>query len=154
MYLPLGGARLSVRPLRVGRARALLNTSRQALRYATVGIASNLVLYFLYLALVAASLGPKSAMSLVYVLGVAGTFVANSRWSFGARQRDVPMLARYMSAYAAGYFLNLILLWALVDRGGLPHAQVQAALILVVAGFLFLLQKFWVFPQNSNRKDN
>lgn len=131
------------------RARALLNTSRQALRYATVGIASNLLLYFLYLALTAAYVGPKTAMSLAYALGVAGTFLANSRWSFAARQRSVGMFARYVCSYACGYLINLALLWALVDFGRLPHAPVQAALILVVAALLFLLQKFWVFPQDK-----
>ena len=124
-------------------------TRRQALRYATVGLASNLLLYLAYLGVTATGLGHKTAMTLIYVLGVLATFVANRLWSFGHRGAAHAALARYAIAYGVGYLLNLALLWLAVDRLRLPHQGVQAMAILLVAGSLFLMQKYWVFAPRS-----
>lgn len=126
-------------------AAAPARTLSQLLRYGLVGLASNAGLYLAYLGLTAAGLDHKLAMSLVYGAGVALTFFVNGRWTFAAGALGGATFARYVTAYALGYVLNLALLWLLVDAGGWPHAPVQGVLILVVAGCLFLLHKFWVF---------
>ena len=120
-------------------------TRKQLLRYAFVGIASNALLYTIYLALTAAGMGPKSTMTLVYCAGVAATFVFNRHWTF-AHDGSVPgAMLRYASTYLAVYLLNLGALRALVDMLGLPHRLVMLALIFINAGLIFLLQKHWVF---------
>lgn len=126
-------------------AAAPARTLSQLLRYGVVGLASNVALYLVYLGLTAAGLGHKLAMSLVYGAGVALTFFVNGRWTFTAGSLGGATFARYVTAYGLGYALNLVLLWLLVDVGGWPHAPAQGLLILVVAGCLFLLHKFWVF---------
>ncbi len=122
-------------------------TRGQFLRYALVGLASNLVLYLAYLGLTMLGLGPKTAMSLLYVLGVAQTFLFNRSWSFGHEGGLHGAFARYVASYAFGYLLNLIVLWIAVDRMGLPHQIVQGVMILTLAVMLFLLQKLWVFQE-------
>jgi len=117
----------------------------QALRFALVGLASNAVLYILYLVLTATGVGHKSAMSLVYAIGVAQTFLFNKRWTFDHSGRHASALMRYLSVYAGGYVANLLVLAWLVDDLGCPHQVVQGAMIIVLAGVFFLLQKFWVF---------
>ncbi len=121
------------------------NTRGQFLRYAVVGLASNLVLYLAYLGLTEFGFGPKAAMSLLYVLGVMQTFLFNRTWSFGHRTGLHGAFARYVASYGLGYMLNLVVLWIAVDRLALPHQMVQGVMILVLAMLLFLLQKFWVF---------
>jgi putative flippase GtrA len=122
-------------------------TRGQFLRYAVVGLASNLVLYLAYLGLTMLGMGPKTAMSVLYVLGVAQTFLFNRTWSFGHDGALHGAFARYVASYAFGYLLNLAVLWIAVDRMGLPHQIVQGVMIVTLAFFLFLLQKFWVFPR-------
>ena len=114
-----------------------------------VGLVSNAALYGLYLLLSAAGLGPKTAMTLVYVLGLVQTFLLNRRWSFAHRGGAGSALARYLSAYAFGYLLNFAILWFGVDRIGWPHQWVQAAAIVIVAGCVFLLCKYWVFSAGA-----
>jgi putative flippase GtrA len=114
-------------------------------RFGVVGVLSNALLYVLYLAATALGMGPKSAMTLLYCVGVAQTFVLNRQWTFGGRGDMRKALPRYGAAYAAGYALNFVLLMALVDAAGLPHQAVQAALIALIALLMFLAQKFWVF---------
>lgn len=119
------------------------------MRFGVVGIVSNAMLYGLYLLLTAAGLGPKSAMSLIYVLGLSQTFVFNRRWSFTHRGGAGGALGRYLASYAFGYLLNFAILWLAVDRFGWPHQWVQAAAIVVVAGCMFLLCRHWVFAPEA-----
>lgn len=123
-------------------------TRGQFLRYAIVGLASNLVLYFAYLGLTMLGVGPKTAMSVLYVLGVAQTFLFNRAWSFGHGGALHGAFARYVASYGFGYLFNLVVLWVAVDHMGLPHQIVQGIMILTLAVMLFLLQKFWVFRPN------
>ena len=120
-------------------------TLGQFMRYATVGLASNLVLYLAYLALTAAGIESKLAMSLLYVLGVVQTFAFNKRWSFRHGGVRGATFVRYCASYALGYLINLGVLLVFVDRLGYPHQAVQGVMILALAILLFLLQKYWVF---------
>ena len=120
-------------------------TFGQFIRYATVGLGSNIVLYLAYLALTAAGIESKLAMTLLYVLGVVQTFAFNKRWSFRHGGVRGATFVRYCASYALGYLINLGVLLVFVDRLGYPHQAVQGVMILALAILLFLLQKYWVF---------
>lgn len=120
-------------------------TLTQLLRYGIVGLASNALGYLLYLALTYLGMGPKLAMSLLYGLGVLQTFVFNKKWSFRFEGAATPAILRYAAAYATGYVIQFFALMLLVDQMELPHQWVMGGLILAVAAFLFVVQKFWVF---------
>jgi putative flippase GtrA len=131
----------------VNALRRLLNDReiRQLLRYGIVGVGSNGVLYLCYLFLTAHGVGPKTAMTMLYVIGVLQSFVFNRSWTFGHRGSVPVSLAKYAACYATGYLFNWAMLFLLVDRAGLPHRPVQAILVLATAVILYLLQRFWVF---------
>ncbi len=120
-------------------------TRRQFLRYASVGLVSNLLLYLAYLGLTILGLGHKTSMTLVYVLGVLSTFIVNRSWTFNHGGMAQAAFVRYVIAYLLGYLFNLGLLWFAVDRLHLPHQGVQAVVIVVVAVGLFLMHRYWVF---------
>lgn len=122
------------------------DTRWQLFRFALVGLGSNAVLYLLYLLLTGLGLGHKTAMTLLYILGVLQTFVFNRHWTFRHQGKMPKALRRYLASYGFGYCFNLGMLLIMVDRLGLSHQIVQGILILITAGLLFLLQKYWVFP--------
>jgi putative flippase GtrA len=126
------------------------NTLGQALRFAIVGLASNGLGFCWYLLLTWQGMGPKMAMSLLFLIGTLQTFVFNKRWSFRYGGTDRMVLVRYMAVYGFGYLLNLVMLIVLVDYANLPHVPVQAAMICTVAGVMFVLQKFWVFASANS----
>lgn len=121
------------------------HTRSQFLRYAIVGLASNIALYLAYLALTAASIEHKIAMTLIYCVGVAQTFIFNKRWSFQHDGVHGPAFVRYCISYGLGYIINLLALIVLVDYAGYPHEIVQGVMVISLAIMLFLLQKLWVF---------
>jgi len=121
-------------------------TLRQLLRYGIVGIASNALGFVWYLGLTELlHLGPKTAMSLLYLIGVLQTFAFNRKWTFAHEGAAHAALLRYGCAYALGYAVNLVALYVCVDRLGYPHTWVQGVMVIALAGMLFLLQKYWVF---------
>lgn len=117
----------------------------QLSRYALVGLASNTVGFLLYLLLTYAGMGHKTAMTLLYVVGVLQTFYFNRGWSFGHGGRMSTAFARYVIVYALGYVFNLTALTLLVDQWGWAHQWVQGVMIFLLAGMLFLVQRYWVF---------
>lgn len=125
-------------------------TLGQLIRYGIVGLASNAVGYLLYLAITAGGMEHKLAMTLLYAVGVAQTFIFNKRWSFRHAGAHGIAFVRYCIAYASGYFINLVALFILVDKLGYAHQIVQGVMILTLAVMLFLLQKFWVFRSTSS----
>ncbi len=59
-----------------------MNIRHQFAKYAVVGVVSNSVFYLLYLLLTSAGMGHKTAMTLLYAVGVSLTFLLNRNWSF------------------------------------------------------------------------
>lgn len=117
----------------------------QAMRFAMVGVASNFLLYVMYLALTAMGVGHIAAMTGLYACGVLQTFVFNRRVTFHHAGSTIRSLLRYITSYGACYGLNLAALLLFVNQLGFPHWAVQGMAIVVIAALLFLLQKFWVF---------
>ncbi len=124
-------------------------TSLQFLRYAAIGIASNLALYLFYLALAGGIFEPKSAMTITYACGVLVTFLFNRRWTFNHQGPEGHSLLRYVIAYASGYVVNVLALLIFVDYFKFRHEIVQGCMIILLAILLFLLQKYWVFRAAS-----
>lgn len=120
---------------------------KQFVFYVAIGLALNAALYSAYLLLTYFGMPSLVAMSLTYVFGVLSGFVLNRRITFRYDSKDFSALLRYIVAYAIGYAINFVLLWALSVRGGLPHQLVQGGITMGLPVVLFVMQKFWVFRQ-------
>lgn len=120
---------------------------RQLIRYGLVGVASNAAIYIVYLFITYLGVEPKTAMTLVYIIGASIGFVGNRKWTFAHRGDSTSAALRYVLAHLFGYLLNFLILFTFVDRLGYAHQWVQAVAILVVAGFLFIIFKYFVFRE-------
>lgn len=118
---------------------------KQLTRYAFVGIVSNLAGYLVYF--LATNLGatPKITMTLLYGVGAAIGYIGNRNFAFSHKGSLLGSGIRYFFAHFFGYFINLAILIVFVDHLGYPHQWVQGAAIFLVAGFLFIAFKFFVF---------
>lgn len=132
------------------RHRSLSKTLRQLFRFGVIGLLQNGIGYGLYLILTLAGLPPKPTMTVLYLVGATASFLANRRFTFGHTGKLTHAGIRFMLAHLGGYLINLLLLWWLVDQNGYPHQWVQASAIFVVAAYLFVSFRFFVFPAKSN----
>ena len=119
----------------------------QLIRYGLVGAVSNLTIYFVYLLITYLGIEPKIAMTLVYIIGASIGFVGNRKWTFTHQGDSFGAAMRYILAHSMGYLLNFLILYTFVDRLGYAHQWVQAVAIIIVAGFLFIVFKYFVFSR-------
>lgn len=117
----------------------------QLVNYALVGIVSNFAGYMVYLLITCLGATPKITMTLLYGVGAAVGFWGNRKLTFAHKGSLVGAGVRYVMAHCLGYFINLAILIVMVDKLGYAHQLIQAIAILVVAAFLFLSFKFFVF---------
>lgn len=116
-------------------------------RYSLVGIASNAAGYLVYLLFTSLGTTPKLTMTCLYGVGAAIGYIGNRKVTFSHKGSALASGARYMIAHLFGYLLNLVILLVFADRLGFPHQLVQAISVLVVAGFLFVIFKRFVFRE-------
>lgn len=124
----------------VGRGEA-----SQLFRYAFVGVTSNAAGYVAYLVFTQAGATPKLAMSLLYGIGAAIGFFGNRSVTFLHTGAMLGAGIRYSIAHSLGYLINLMILVVCVDRLGYPHQVVQAVAVFLVAVYLFVAFKLFVF---------
>lgn len=120
-------------------------STTQLVRYGLVGIVSNLSGYLIYLFITYWGGEPKLTMTLVYAIGATIGFFGNRQWAFAHKGNMREAAIRFCIAHSLGYLLNFLILYAFVDQLGYAHQWVQAVAIVVVAGFLFSLFRFYVF---------
>ena len=146
METATGAAALAWRYSTVNEPNAGHTKWAQLLRYIIVGITSNLIGYCLYLALTALILPPKTTMTLLYTTGAVLGFIGNRRFTF-RHQGKLPRAAfAYTVTHMLGWTMNYMLLYVLSDQLGYPHQLVQAFAIIVIAIFLFIALRYFVFP--------
>jgi putative flippase GtrA len=121
----------------------------QLFRYGLVGVASNVAGYMVYLLITHFGIQPKIAISFLYPIGAFIGFWGNRKLTFAHKGSLLGTGFRYMLAHGFGYFINLAILIVMVDKLGYPHQWVQAVAIFIVAAFLFLAFKFFVFRKSS-----
>jgi putative flippase GtrA len=122
---------------------------KQLLRYGLVGVVSNLIIYSFYLFITYIGIEPKRAMTLVYIIGASIGFVGNRRWTFDHGGNISSAALRYFLTHIFGYMINFLIIFTFVDILGYAHQLVQAAAVIIVAGLLFFLFKYFVFPEKN-----
>lgn len=122
---------------------------RQLWRYGLVGVGINATLYICYLLLVFMGVEPKVAMSIVYVIGLGIGFYGHKKLTFSHTESSRRALVRYLIAHVGGYAINFFLLIALVDYMKLSHVFVQGFSVFIVAAYLFIVFKYWVFSEKN-----
>lgn len=126
------------------------------MRYGIVGLLTNLAGYLVYLLITYLGMEPKKAITLLYPFGVMLGFLGNRKWTFSHDGYWLKTSVRFLIAHFIGYFINLTLLAIFVDYLGYAHQWVQAVVIFIVAGYLFLSFKFFVFvklPNSARRRE-
>ena len=125
----------------LGRLRPLLG---ELVRYGATGLTLNALLFAAYLGLVALGLPPLAAACITYWTGLPLSYVAHGRITF-ARDGGTNARSIFVATHLSGWLLNMVGLHALVNVLGLPHGPSQAAMVLVVAAWLFTVGKLAVF---------
>lgn len=118
----------------------------QVVRYGVVGLLNNLLGYLIYLLVTWLWLDPKVAVTLMYPIGAVTAYFGHAKYSFAYSGSTSNGIFRYAMAHTVGYGVNISMLYLFSDLLMYPHQLVQAVAIVVVAGILYLLFRYFVFP--------
>lgn len=121
-------------------------TLGQVARYGVVGALNNLLGYLVYLLITWLWLDPKAVVTLMYPIGAVTAYFAHAKYSFAYSGSTSSGIIRYAVAHLVGYGVNIGMLYLFSDLFKFPHQMVQAVAIIVVAGVLYLLFRYFVFP--------
>lgn len=126
----------------------LLIPTAQIIRYGLVGLLNNCFGYLVYLLLTWYFVDPKVAVIILYPIGALIGYYGNAKFAFYS-DLYLSSLLRYILAHFIGFVSNVAILYTFVDLLGYPHTIIQAIAIFVVAGVLFVLFRYYVFPQEA-----
>ena len=117
-------------------------------RYAIVGLILNFLGYLLYLAVTALWLSPFVTITIFYPMSVIAAYFSHRRYTFREQKQGLEgsQFIRFVALYVFGFFLNWSMLFVFFEKLGYPHQLVQFGSIFIIAGFLFISMKLFVFP--------
>ncbi len=118
----------------------------QFIRFNIVGILNTALTYVIYAGLVFLGVNHFIALGADYAVGIVFSFMMNKRLTFQVKGRgSLGMFARMVASYLVLLALNALILWALVDRGGVNTYLGQAIALVAVALLSFAAQRVVVF---------
>jgi putative flippase GtrA len=123
---------------------------RQFGRFLGVGVVNAVLgLLVIYAAKWFFGAGDISANLLGYGVGMALSFVLNSRWTFGFGGAWKPAFARFVAVSAVAYAANLLTVLAAIHSLGVNSYLAQALGIPVYTVTVFLASKYFVFRPDA-----
>jgi putative flippase GtrA len=119
----------------------------QLLRFGMVGASGYAVNLAVFGALVhLADVDYRLAATAAFLVAVVNNFLWNRVWTFAARDGHAGFqAARFLLVSLAAFGVNLLILAALVDAGGLPKLEAQAIAIAAATPLSFIGNKLWTF---------
>jgi putative flippase GtrA len=118
------------------------------LRFVAIGIKSNLLYYVIYAALSLVGIGPKTAVTIVFFVGIVYTFWFNKIFVFRRAGPAYSQMVRYLAIYFGAWLLNLVLLDILLTDFHVNRFIAQGILIVPFAVAIFLALKYVVFNRS------
>ncbi len=121
----------------------------QFVRFVIIGVVSNAIGYGLYLAITAFGVMPSHAVTAIYITSATLAYFGNKSLTFTSNASVWSTGARYIIAQLIGYAINIALLAILHDYYGYSHQLVQLIAIGVVAVYLYITLKVFVFQDTK-----
>jgi putative flippase GtrA len=118
-------------------------------RFIMVGLFSNGIGYGVYLLITWLGVPYKIAMTLLYCVGVTMSYIGNRQFTFANTQQVRMTLVKFIAAYVVGYALQYAILYVLVDLFSIFHAYAQLCGAGVVAVYLFIALRLFVFKEHE-----
>lgn len=121
----------------------------QLVRFAAVGASGYVVNLVTFAVLVhAADLDYRIAATGAFLVAVTNNFLWNRRWTFRARDgHRGGQAARFLTVSVIAFGFNLVILWLLVERIGMPEVPAQAVAIVAATPLSFVGNKLWSFAR-------
>lgn len=118
----------------------------QVLRYGASGVALAALYAAVYWVLAARlAIAPQLANGAGFLAALLTGYVLHSRWSFRGHGTRQWSWSRFLVVNFAGYLLNCLWVWLIVDHFGAPVWISILPIVTLTPAFTFLLNRRWTF---------
>jgi putative flippase GtrA len=119
----------------------------QGLRYGLTGIAlAGLYAAIYWCGATLVEMPAQLANGAGFAAALVAGYILHSRWSFrGHGQRSSWSWGRFLVVNFAGYLINCLWVWLIVDRLAYPVALSIVPIVTLTPIFTFLLNRGWTF---------
>lgn len=121
------------------------------IKFMLIGALNTAVGYGVYVLLVQLGLSYVSSLVFSYITGIIHSYAWNRYWNFRSMSPLGIETVRFVSAYAASFCINLVILRTFIEGHSAQPFIAQAFAIVLTAPAAFLLMRYWVFQKNSVR---
>jgi len=121
------------------------------IKYVLIGAMNTVVSYLTYSVLLVIGLKYSAALAFSYLIGIMHSYAWNRYWNFRSRSPFGTETMRFVLAYVISFFINLLLLKALIEQALIQPFIAQAVAIAITAPATFLLMRYWVFKKDIVR---
>jgi putative flippase GtrA len=125
---------------------------RRFLRFALVGGSNGVVTVGIYSLMLSIGVAYPIAAVLGYLAGIVNGYTWNRLWTFETGRFYLPEFSRYLAVQGFGLFLNLVLLYALIEGLGTAKAIAEVLSVVPVVLLTYMLNRRWTFhPKTRSR---
>jgi putative flippase GtrA len=119
----------------------------QVLRYGVTGVGMAALYAAIYAAgAIAMAIPPQLANAAAFIAALISGYLLHSQWTFrGHGHRSSWSGGRFLIVNFAGYLLNCLWVWLIVDALGGPVAISLVPMVTLTPVFTFLLNRRWTF---------
>jgi len=118
---------------------------KQISRFIFVGILNTIVGYGAYFILLYLNIYYMLALIIMYVIGVAHSFIWNKKWTFRSMGSTRNEGIKFVSVYCIAFLINLIILALFVEGLKLNPQIGQVFALGIVTLISFFGHKYWSF---------
>jgi putative flippase GtrA len=129
-----------------------LREALRMLRFGIVGVANTANYTGLYAGLLALGVSYLDASVLAYTAAISIAYYLNHRFTFRVAEHSSTLVARFFAVQAAAAVVNIALLAALVEMGGMHPLVAQFVTLPPVVLSTFLLNRLVVFRQHVDTR--
>lgn len=130
------------------------HTLFQFTKYGVVGLSNVMISYVIFLVALKAGLAYPYALFAGHIIGVLNSYVWNKWWTFQARNTPIRReFSTFFLVYLGTFFLNLSLLYALVNMVEMKIWLAQLTLIIFITLVNFVGHKYWSFEAKKLSKN-
>ena len=116
------------------------------LRYAITGVAIAALYAAVYWVLAATlAVPPQLANGAGFIAALVTGYVLHSRWSFRGHGSRIWSWSRFLVVNFAGYLLNCLWVWLILDRSGAPVWVSIVPIVTLTPVFTYILNRRWTF---------
>ena len=118
----------------------------EALRYLIVGVFNNIIYYLIFLSLLdLLGLHYSISMFIAFVTSIFTGFLMNTKFTFKIPTFEKKVFLKYTSLYISAIFINLMVLYYLIDFQEFKPWVAQLIGTIFVAIYNFIFLKIYVY---------